>query len=342
MDLLPTSEQEAIMEAASTFVAEQFPTEAIRQRRGEPAAVDERLWGQCAQLGWFGLGVGEEAGGVGYTPAEQALLFRELGRGLATGPHLSTVLGARIAETARASEALAAMLEGRASVGLAQRREGLPSDEGDGQGTVLDLIDAVGAEYVLLLEGETAHLLPAASLLDRASENALDSGTRLETATLEDADSAAIASTDAGDIRSLGTLLVSAMLTGIAEAARDLSVEHAKSRVQFGRPIGVHQAIKHECADMATRATAARAQLFYAAASLAERAEDHEFQVRVARVVARDAAVKNAEHSIQVHGGMGYTFEHDVHLYVRRARTLERVLEEPTATLAGVIAGEAA
>ena len=123
----------------------------------------------------------------------------------------------------------------------------------------------------------------------------------------------------------------------IAEATRDMSSEYAKIRVQFGPPIGVNQAIKHACADMALRAEAASAQLLFAALSVDEGRSDAAFQVAAARIVATDAAVENATRTIQVHGGMGYTFEHDAHLFLKRARVLDRVLGDSRSQMAALI-----
>jgi alkylation response protein AidB-like acyl-CoA dehydrogenase len=114
------------------------------------------------------------------------------------------------------------------------------------------------------------------------------------------------------------------MLVGIAEATRDMATAYAKTREQFGKPIGVNQAIKHRCADMAVAADAAVNQLLFAALSVQEERPDADFQVAAARVVADQAALTNARHNVQVHGGMGFTAECDAHLYVKRAHLLGR------------------
>ena len=116
-----------------------------------------------------------------------------------------------------------------------------------------------------------------------------------------------------------GAVLVAASLTGIAEATRDISAAHAASRFQFDRPIGVNQAIKHPCADMAVRAELAWAQTLFAALATDERRQDAEFHAIGAKVVAADAAERNVAATVQVLGGMGFTFEHDANLYVKRA-----------------------
>ncbi len=124
-------------------------------------------------------------------------------------------------------------------------------------------------------------------------------------------------------LRLRGLALASAVLVGISQAVTDLSVEHAKNRVQFGRPIGVNQAIKHACVDMAVSTEAALQQTLFGAISLRSGRPDAEFQVLAAKVVAGRAAIDNAAHCIQVHGGMGYTDEHNAHLYLKRAHVLD-------------------
>jgi alkylation response protein AidB-like acyl-CoA dehydrogenase len=123
----------------------------------------------------------------------------------------------------------------------------------------------------------------------------------------------------------LGAVLVTAMLVGIAEATLDASVAYAKERVQFGKPIGVHQAVKHRCADMATGCEAAASLLFFAAIALRDGRDDVAFQVRAAKVIATEAARENTRSNVQIHGGMGYTWEHDAHLYVSRFQVLDQL-----------------
>src|SRR6202034_1965809 len=134
-----------------------------------------------------------------------------------------------------------------------------------------------------------------------------------------------------------GSALVAAELTGIAEATAMLSAEHAKNRVQFGRPIGVNQAVKHPCADMAVRAELAWAQTTVAALAIDEQRGDAELQCLSALVVAADAAERNAAATVQVLGGMGFTFEHDANLYVKRAFVLAQLLGPVRSLLARLV-----
>jgi alkylation response protein AidB-like acyl-CoA dehydrogenase len=136
--------------------------------------------------------------------------------------------------------------------------------------------------------------------------------------------------------------LSAAFLTGLASAVTEQATEYAKTRIQFGKPIGVHQAIKHACVNMAVAAEAAWEQTLFAAISLHSGRADAEFQVLAAKAVAGHAAVDNSEGTIQVHGGMGYTYEHDVHLYLKRAHVLEHFFGSPREHLSGLLTQGAA
>ncbi len=132
-----------------------------------------------------------------------------------------------------------------------------------------------------------------------------------------------MASAEAGALRRAGTVLAAAEAVGVAERTLEASVEYAKVRQQFGKPIGSFQAVKHRCADMAVRVEAARASTFWAAVALRDGLEDAGRQVHVAKTLAVSAAIANASDNIQNHGGMGYTWEADAHLYLKRAWLVE-------------------
>ncbi|MBX6391162.1 MAG: acyl-CoA/acyl-ACP dehydrogenase [Frankia sp.] len=347
MDLLPTLAQKEVAALAADFFGKELPISTIRDRRHAPAAVDGRVWAECAGLGLFGLALSEELGGAGCDLAEETLLFREIGRRLVSGPFLPTVLGARVAAVAGEREMASAILSGEAQVGLAQRRGSGPDIGGlAGPGTVvdgqLDLFDALDSRYLLLVDAAGAALVETAALGDVEQVPAIDPGIRLATAVAGKVPVIVWvpASDDRIHLRAL--VLAAAMNVGIAEATRDMSAEYAKVRVQFGRPIGVNQAIKHACADMAVRAEAALSQLLFAAVCVQTARADAEFQALAAKIIADRYAIENAAANIQVHGGMGYTFDHDAHLYLKRAHVLDHVFGEPTDHLARLVAQPAA
>jgi alkylation response protein AidB-like acyl-CoA dehydrogenase len=340
MDLLPSADQLSLVALAAEFFREQVPVNAIRERRHDTCALAPKAWSAGAELGLLGLSAPESVGGSGQGLDDEALLFRELGRALVPGPLLASVLGARLAALSGSTELARSIVEGR--VPIAVLLLGVGNDTARLTSTSLSgrvrLLDADGAGYVLAVGDDGAGLLETAELTDREPEPCIDPGSRLATASVVDVPVRCWVPASRDPVSLRGAVLAAAQLVGIAEAARDLATEHARNRVQFGRPIGVNQAIKHRCADMAVAAEAALQQTMFAALALQAGRPDAEFQVRSAKVVAGRAAIGNAGEGIQVHGGMGYTYEHDMHLYLKRAHVLDQLFGSRTAHLGHVLA----
>jgi alkylation response protein AidB-like acyl-CoA dehydrogenase len=341
VDLLPSPDQLELVSLASEFFAEQTPIAAIRERRDEPGAITRKLWSAAAELGLLGVSAAEAIGGLGLDLDDEVLLFRELGRRLVPGPFVASVLGARLAARTGQPDLARAIVAGDVMAGLAQRRDGPPGDGHSLTGR-FDLFDAPETGYLLLVDASGAGLLEVAALRDIRPLDCIDPGTRLATARADGVRPVCWVPAADEPIRLRGAVLASAILVGIAEAVRDASVEHAKNRVQFGRPIGVNQAIKHACVDMAVAAEAALEQTLFAAISLRSGRPDAEFQVLAANVVAGRAAIDNAAAGIQVHGGMGYTDEHHAHLYLKRAHVLDQFFGTSRDSLGALLAAAAA
>lgn len=325
MDLLPTQEQEEIARSTASFLAKELPITRLRELLDGPSAIDRAVWARAAALGWFALGLAEDVGGVGYGLAEEVLVFREIGRALAPGPMVATVLAARLAGRAGRSELAASITAGDIVVGLGVPRPGAPAEIGDRVSGELDLLDGAWADLVLVAAPTGAALIAVSDLLDVEEISCIDEATRLARGRAEIVTAAAFAPTEAEDLYRRGAVLTSAMLVGIAEATRDQATDFAKNRVQFGKPIGSYQAIKHSCVDMAIRSEAAVSQLFFAALAVDTDRPDAAFQASAAKIVASDAARRNTAANVQIHGGMGFTFEQDAHLYAKRAQVLEQV-----------------
>ena len=335
MNLLPSDDQQEIIHVVRSFLAARLPTSSIRDRRHESSCIGNDVWAECGGLGWFGLGLAEDLGGIGYGLTEEALLLREIGRHLASGPFIATILGARVAALAGQSAISQAIVAGEAMVCLAEPRAGAVV-AATLSGT-FDLLDAPGAMYAVAAVADSAVLLSADSIAHAQTLPSIDPALRLSQVELHDAVPLFCVEATQDPVFLRGTVLVAAMMTGIAEATRDIASQYAKDRHQFGRPIGINQAIKHACADMATRSEAAGSQLLFAALSIDEARGDRDFQATSARVVASHAAIENAAVNVQVHGGIGYTFEHDAHLFVKRARVLDRMLGSSRSHLASLL-----
>jgi alkylation response protein AidB-like acyl-CoA dehydrogenase len=339
MDLLPGPEQLELVSAAGEFLSDRMPIERIRADRDAQSSVSQRIWREGAELGLLTLGLPEEFGGSGRPLGDEALLHVELGRNLAPGPFLATTLAARIAAKC-GDNALADQIgSGKTLVSLAVLR-------GDGDVRpikgVFDLFDHVDAPYALVVAREGAALVDIAAFGQPVVIESADPGTRMATATVQSAEPMHWLSADDEWIWGRAVALSAAFLTGLASAVTEQATEYAKTRVQFGKPIGVHQAVKHACVNMEIAAQAAQAQTLFAAIALESGRSDALLQLLSAVTVAGSAAVDNAGAGIQVFGGMGYTFENDMHLYLKRAHVFRHLFSEPTEVLAELLAQDRA
>lgn len=324
MDLLPSSDQEAILDTLRNFLADRAPAGRLREH-GAIGNPDAALWPELGELGLIGIGLPEAQGGVGLGAAEEMLAFREFGRHLISPEIFALMLAARLADP----ELRAAIIAGTARIGLANRR----GAEG------YHLFEAVRADHILLIEDEQVTLLPAAAFGDRMAVNSTDAVLSLERASFADPAAAMRGDTT---LARRARLLLGAYAVGLSEGTRDMGIEYAKVREQFGKPIGSFQAIKHLCAEMAIRSEAALCQTSFAALRVDQDHKDADYHATCAKIVGVDAALKNAADNIQVHGAFGFTAEANAHLYLKRAHVIdllwgdlktqrERLLAMPTA-----------
>ena len=341
MNLLPSGDQLELVAAAGDFITSRPPVEEIRVHRDDASPVDPEIWRGGAELGLLTLGLDEDFGGFGQGIDDEVMVVMELAKHLAVGPFLASTLGARVAAATGHLELVDQIAAGTAMVGLAELR-GDGEIGADGFKGSFDLLDCTGASHALLVTRDGAALIELVEFGDVTPAESVDPGTRLATATVTAGDVTAWLPAGSEWIWGRPQLLASAYLAGLAEAITEICVEHAKTREQFGRPIGVHQAIKHAVVDMAVRAESATAQTFFAATAFKAGRSDTEFQILAAKTVAAQAAMSNGSGSIQVHGGMGYTFEHNAHLYLKRAIVYKHLFAGASGVLAELLDLEAA
>ena len=319
MDLTPSDDQTALVNAARAMLAERMPTEALRATFARPSAVDQPVWSACAEMGWFSLGLPDDDGAE-YGLADEALLLREAGRALAPGPLVATMVGARLAAVAGEAALSEQIAAGAGPVAAAI-----------GGSADLMLVDAPSATHVLVFADDRADLYPIASFTAARDRRGIDEAARLSSAQVAGAPAATVRGAAAEDLALRASVLTAALLAGVSAGVRDMAVQHAKVREQFGAPIGVNQAVKHKCADMAVRTEAAECIVLFAALAVEEGRPDAAALVAAARVIASDAALHGARDNIQIHGGMGFTDESDAHLYLKRAHLLDRMFGNPAA-----------
>ncbi|MEX2538598.1 MAG: acyl-CoA dehydrogenase family protein [Actinomycetota bacterium] len=278
-----------------------FPMERVRK------GFDRVGWRELAEAGVFSLRLPDSEGGVGLGMTEAVIVFEELGRALVPGPLVATHLAAGLVDGAATGEKVVTLVELRAD-------EGLPS-----------LIEhGSDADAVLVFEGDRVAVSDGCP--DGESIPSLDPLTPILS---NPAGLAGSRSTDAHveQLRREGAVLTAALSSGIASKLVDLAVAYANERQQFDRPIGSFQAVKHMCADMLVRAEVARSAVDAAGVLLDEDAPDAARAVSTAKILASEAAMANGKTCVQVHGGMGFTWEVDVHLYLKRAAVLATQFE---------------
>ncbi len=311
INLVPTDEQRELAASVAAFLAQELPLSRFYPQPEARPNADGALWGQMADLGYFGIGLAEEAGGVGYGLLEEMLIFREFGRFALTTNVLAAVLGAHVAARAGRADLAQDFVSGKARVSLALAMDHEAEHH---------LIDGQDAEWVLAWTPEGASLAARSELAEVREVEALDWTLPLARVRFS-GQHPALWIEDEGVFGHAG-VLIAAYLVGLAEAARDDSVAYVKVREQFGQPIGSFQAVKHRCADMAARAEAAWCLVLLAGLSQHYGQPDAAFQVASARMVAGDAALRNASANIQNHGASGFTAELEGQVLLKRAHTM--------------------
>ncbi|WP_375173996.1 acyl-CoA dehydrogenase family protein [Pseudooceanicola sp.] len=308
-DLTPGEDQRQILDAAQSMLEMHYPVARLRE-----AGHQEDL-GAIAEFGTYLLSLPEEAGGAGFTFVEEAQLHALLGQHLVSPGSIAAAVAVRIALASGDNDLAEAMVGGAQTVCAGVAR---PDD--------LLLIEPFQAVQGLILAGDTLHLVPLAGV-DLVAVPSLGHGRPMARAALT-LDGSNAARADAAT-RHYHALLTSARLLGVATLARDLAVDYAKTREQFGQPIGAFQAVKHHCANMAIGVEMLSAQLDMAAIALRDGREDAAFQVAAMARLAPRIALENARTGIQVHGGIGFSAEADAQLCLKQAHILRQFLGAP-------------
>ena len=333
MGIALTDDHRELAEVARSFLTSQKARWAARSLLDAPDEARPGFWQNLVELGWLGLHIDEEHGGSGYGLPELVVVVEELGRAVAPGPFVPTVIAsAVIAKSGSAeqkSRLLPGLTDGTLAAGVGLAGEVLVTEDGiaDGEaGIVLgaglaDLLMIAAGDDVLLLErGRAGVSVEVPENLDptRRSGRVRLQGVRIS------ADDILPRARESALARAR-TLLAAEAVGGASDCV-DSAVEYAKVRQQFGRTIATFQAVKHHCANMLVAAESAVAAVWDASRAAAEDSSEDEAQFRlvaaVAAALALPAYARNAELNIQVHGGIGFTWEHDAHLHLRRAVVL--------------------
>jgi alkylation response protein AidB-like acyl-CoA dehydrogenase len=342
--------------AARGFLTRTATEAEARRLMATDAGYDEALWKRMAsELGWQGLAIPERYGGAGYGCAEMSIVLEEMGRALLCAPFLSSVVLAATALTESGDEDAQARYLPDIASGDLVATVAISGEDGAPEGA--DLTAAHGGGWVLrgdasfVLDGHVAGLVlvPAradgavslfaveagASGVRRTPLESMDQTRKLASLSFEDTPARIVgASGDGARVLSrvldLAAVALAAEQVGGASRCLDMAVEYAKTRVQFDRPIGSFQAVKHKCADMLVAVESARSALYGAIRHTTPADTGLPVSASIAKTLCSEAFLHVATENIHVHGGIGFTWEHPAHLYFRRAKSGEMLLGTPT------------
>ena len=360
MDFGFNQEQELLRATARKFLENECPSEFVRQRMAEPAGVTDEFWAKLAEQGWLGLVYPEEYGGTGLGFVDLTVLMEEMGRAVMPGPFFSTVLlgGLAILEAGSAAqkkEWLGKISEGRARATLAFTEPNARWDAGAVtvtarerggtftlSGTKLFVLDAHVADVLVVAartregkrpeEGLSLFLVPkGARGLDVKLLPTMDQTRKLCEVTFADVAVGADALLGPKDgawaplsrVLDRATVALCAEMCGGAQRVLDMTTDYAKIRIAFGKPIGSYQGVKHRAADMLVEVENAKSLTYYAAWAVDENVPEAPLAASMAKAYVSDAFRRTAGAGIQLHGGIGFTWEHDLHLYFKRAKSSE-------------------
>lgn len=352
----PTEETTLLQETARGYLADRLGIAEVRRLMVSDDGFDRATWKGLADLGWIGLAIPEEFGGAGYGPAELSVVFEEMGRMVTPGPYFATVAMAvpailELADPDLKAELLPGIAAGETIASLAVHES--PRDwslervetsaTGGGDSWVVDgvkhhVLDGHLADLFLIVartgDGLGVFAVPAgAEGVEVEQVPVLDPTRRQATVTLRGVKAGRpLGGVDshAGVSRALATAsaLLSVEQVGGAQRCLEMSVDYAKTRHQFGRPIGSFQAVKHRCAEMLVKVEHAKSVAYHAVRATGD-PDEFAIAAPLAASVASEAYVWAAGENIQIHGGIGFTWEHDAHLYLKRAKSSSLLLGDP-------------
>jgi alkylation response protein AidB-like acyl-CoA dehydrogenase len=311
MDFGLTDDQREIQRTARELLTERAKPERVREH-AESGRTDERLWSELCELGWPGIAIAEEHGGQGLGRVELSILCEELGRAVAPVPFLPSVLAATLIEHAGSDPQRERWLEGLAS-GAKIGAVGLARD-----GVAELVIGAPEAHVVVLVEGEQARVL-AADELELTPLAAIDP-TRTAAGVSSPAGAGETLAGDSAAGVDRAIVAVASELVGVCDRSLEMTVAYVKERKQFGVPVGSYQAVSHRCAQMLLDTEKARCTAAFAAWTADADPERLAEAAAMAKAAASDAGREVTASAIQAHGGIGFTWEADVHWLYKRAQ----------------------
>ncbi len=332
MDFDLSPEQRELQDAARHLLDDHAGSADVRAHLASADRYDHKLWAAMADQGWCAVAVPEDEGGLGLGWVEAAVLVEEVGRHVAPVPLAPQLLTlAALRGVAGHDDLRERLLSGSAlgAVAWTARGDVTASDGGEGAvaltGRLGPVEGAAIADVLVVVVPDGVHLVDLEAVGRPAAQPAMDLTRTLAWVDLDATPAVRIGDTSAAAaLGALGALTSSAELLGGSGRVLELATEYAKDRVQFGVPIGSFQAVKHRCADMLVDVEGMRSATWYAAWAASTGEPGWEMAASTAKVWCADASRRVMASGLQVHGGIGFTWEHDLHLYIKRAQFSQR------------------
>jgi alkylation response protein AidB-like acyl-CoA dehydrogenase len=336
MSIAITDEHRALAQTVADFLEKNGARAAARALLTAENEELPAFWRELGQLGWLGLHLPEEHGGSGFGLPELVIVAEEMGRAVAPGPFVPTVIASAVLAAEGSEQARARLLPGLADgsvIGAVALGGNVRVSDGRASGQAGTVLSGKLADVLLVASGDDVAIIDCHGdgVTITVPAN-LDPARRAARVTLDGA-SAEILPGAGQVLTDLARTILAAEAAGVARATTDTASAYAKVREQFGRPIGMFQAVKHHCANMLVGAELATGAVWDAARAAAAGGEQLTYTAAIAATLALAAADENANLNTQVHGGIGFTWEHDAHLYLRRATAIEAVIDAEAAAV---------
>ncbi len=332
-----TDDQRAIKRTAHDFLAARYPAATVRALAADERGHTDEQWQSLAELGWTGLVVPEDDGGLGLGAVELVVIQEELGYALAPTPLLSSVAATLLLVAAGTESQRQRWLgplaqgEARGTIALWDEHAGWSPDHSEVEAsagkltaTKIAVPDAAAADFLIIAGADGRHYLveagdPGVGMVPAPS---LDPTRKLSTVGFDRAAAEPLALERARIAHAYHTIItaLAAENVGVAQRAMEMAVSYAKERKQFDRPIGAYQAVSHRCAEMLLEVEGARSLAYWAGWALDHEPHDAARAASMAKAYASDAGFRVTASALQVHGGIGFTWEHDLHFYLKRAK----------------------
>jgi alkylation response protein AidB-like acyl-CoA dehydrogenase len=334
MSIAITEDHRALASTVSDFLGKHGVLPAARALLEAETEQLPAFWGELADVGWLGLHLPEEHGGSGFGLPELVIVAEELGRSVAPGPFVPTAIASAVIAAIAPADVQARLLPGLASgsvIGAVALGGDVTVSDGTAQGSAGVVLSGHLADVLVVAAGEDVAIVETgAGGVETEVPANIDPVRRSARVRLAGAP-ATVLPGGRRVLTDLARTVLAAEATGVAREVTMQASEYAKVREQFGRPIAMFQAVKHHCANMLVAAEVATAAVWDAARAAGAGGDQASYTAAIAATLAVPAGVQNAQLNIQVHGGIGFTWEHDAHLYLRRAAAIEALIDTEAA-----------